>query len=169
MSAKRLALAAFILIFVWGVWQLVALFPDLPAQTLTRIEDGKDILLPKALVGMSQVAVMVGCLIYCVMMALFAHKLPDRYLKILPHSEYWLAPARREQTVAGLQSHLLWLGNATLGMFLAAFQILYMVNAGADRSHLTTTSGLISTLYLTYVFLGLLAMKNRFKRVPPGV
>ncbi len=46
----------------------------------------------------------------------------------LPNKDYWLAPERRKQSIARIQTQLIWLGNLTLVLLLAVFQLVIEAN-----------------------------------------
>lgn len=48
----------------------------------------------------------------------------------LPHKEYWLAPERREETMAAIGAYLLWFGAATNLLMLDVFRQALRVNLG---------------------------------------
>jgi uncharacterized membrane protein len=46
----------------------------------------------------------------------------------LPHKDYWLAPERREQTLAYLQSQMAWFGCVFLAFLLFAMELVFRAN-----------------------------------------
>ena len=50
-------------------------------------------------------------------------RLPAQVI-ILPNREYWLAPARRDQTVRRIADHFAWIGAATVALVLVELQVL---------------------------------------------
>jgi uncharacterized membrane protein len=62
-------------------------------------------------------------------LALAMRRLPTTAIN-LPHREYWLAPERREETVAGMVSAFLWFGSLTLLLFLDIFHQAFQVHLG---------------------------------------
>ena len=170
MNAKRMGLIAFVCIVLLGVYQLVRFFPELPAQVVTQADAyGKPTTaIAKAAMGGINVLVLVLGTAYFLSFGLFIHKLPVRYFKILPHRELWLAPDKLRSTMAYLAASLIWLGNATMLMFLSIFQMIYMVNTASLPFSLSTGTSLATTFYLSYVFIALIKFKNHFRLKNPA-
>jgi hypothetical protein len=68
----------------------------------------------------------VSMLVAC---AGWALQLLPPWLISIPNRAYWLAPARRCETLAFLQCHLLWLACLMVGFFLA----LHLLTVGANE------------------------------------
>ncbi len=73
-----------------------------------------------------------GCVIVLLVLifsgsALLMDRIPDSFLN-LPNKEYWLAPERRAETFAYINSRMLMFGNATLLFVLALFQLVIKEN-----------------------------------------
>jgi hypothetical protein len=119
------------------------------------------------------VAMYLGILLvgaaYFITALILLHKLPDRYLKILPYHEYWLAEERRRETVARLTGKLLWLGIATMLLFMATFQLIFMTNVSENKQLMEQVSPFLTTIYLTFVFIGVIRFRLDFQKVPPEV
>ena len=62
--------------------------------------------------------ILLGFTAYFIVAGVLLRRLPDRYFKVLPNRDHWLAPQHRAETVSSLCSHLLWLGVVTLALFL---------------------------------------------------
>ncbi|MFW5490130.1 MAG: hypothetical protein ACNI3A_17195 [Desulfovibrio sp.] len=165
MSTKRMGFIVFAVIVLAGACQLVIFFPELPAKVVTQSDAyGKPITtLAKAAMGGIDVLVLILGSLYFICCGLFIHKLPTRYLKILPNRDYWLAPDKLQDTMDYLATSIIWLGNATMLMFLTIFQMIYMVNTNSLAFSLSTGTSLATTLYLTYVFIALIRFKNHFR------
>jgi hypothetical protein len=164
--AKKLAVTVFLLLLAAGAAQLVVYFPDLPRQVVTQTDahGAPSTTILKVGVAAIFVIVLLFCTAWFLGLGHFLGKLPDRYFKVLPGRDYWLAPQRRAETIRSLQTHLVWLGNATLGMFLAIFQAIFVRNTGGPEFNLSTASSLFTALYLTYVFFALIKLQARFRR-----
>lgn len=169
MKARQLGLIAFVSIVLLGAIQLVMFFPDLPAQVVTQTDAyGKatTTIAKAAMGGINALVLMLGAL-YFLGCGLFVHKLPTRYFKILPNRDHWLAPDKIMGTMNYLSASLIWLGNATMLMFLGIFQMIYMVNTQSLPFSLSTGTSLATTLYLSYVFIALIKFKNHFRIASP--
>jgi len=85
----------------------------------------------------------------------------------IPHRDYWLADARRDQTAAFLQAHGLWL--SVLLSALMAFVNAQVVKAHQFQPPVLQTSAVMSALavflLLVAVWLGVLIV--RFRKAAP--
>lgn len=170
MRGKRLPLILFVVLILAGFAQLAIYFPKLPAEVVTQYttKGEPDTTLVKAAVGGIHALILAGCTAYFLLAGLLIHKLPPRYFKVLPHSDHWLSPERREASLGYLSRMILWLGVATVCMFLAIFELIYLSNTTGVNVSAATASSLISTLYLSYVFFFVIKLKNRFKLDEPA-
>jgi hypothetical protein len=46
----------------------------------------------------------------------------------LPHRDYWLAPERRQESLASLAVYMHWFGNAMIGLLLVTFELAIEAN-----------------------------------------
>jgi hypothetical protein len=46
----------------------------------------------------------------------------------MPNRDYWLAPERRQQSLAALAVYLHWFGNANIGLLAGTFQLAIQAN-----------------------------------------
>jgi uncharacterized membrane protein len=58
-------------------------------------------------------------------------RLPTRWYS-LPHPDYWLAPERREQTLAHIQRQMMWFACAIVGTILAITELVIQVNLSPE-------------------------------------
>ncbi|MDE2489499.1 MAG: DUF1648 domain-containing protein [Elusimicrobia bacterium] len=84
----------------------------------------------------------------------------------LPHKDYWLAPERREATLAYFREFFLWFGAGT-------YAVLFDLFRQTDRVNLGLAKGLAHPLatiaaYVAFALVLIVAMNVRFRRVPPG-
>lgn len=166
---KRLAMAVFAALILFGLWQFFHFFPELPARVVTQqTAAGKaSLIMGKPAVAAIYFLILIGFGAYFLGCGLFVKRLPDRYLKVLPNRDHWLAPERREATMRSLATFLLWLGVATLGMFQATFLCIFLVNTGRAEMSIDLATNFFTTLYLTYIFFSLIVLKNRFRTDTP--
>lgn len=52
----------------------------------------------------------------------------------LPHKDYWLAPERREETIAWIEGRMRWFGAATFLLLLDVFGQVLRMNLGHSRT-----------------------------------
>lgn len=166
--AHRTGIIVFGLLFLAAMAQLAIYVPDLPARVVTRAVSGDPMELPKAAAAGIFVFIVLGAAGYVALVSVLMAKLPARYFKVLPDSEYWMDPAREKETRGKLASQLVWLGNVSVALFLATYQLIFMANLDQfPVARLETATSLLSTLYLTYVFLAFITLRRQF-RIPPS-
>jgi uncharacterized membrane protein len=92
-------------------------------------------------------------------------RIPVRFVN-LPNRNYWLAPERRDATLAALGRFGGWLGYATLGLLCAVHWLVVRANAQQPpRLEQAPLVALVS-IYLVALFVGMAAVLGRFFRVP---
>jgi hypothetical protein len=88
-------------------------------------------------------------------------RLPDALIN-LPHKDYWLAPARREASLAHASCAVLAIGCATLLLLLVIFHGVYALNAelarGAGTAAAEAGTGAAPQLDLPVPFLALMGL-----------
>lgn len=95
--------------------------------------------------------------------------IPASFVNI-PNSHYWLAPERREDTVAFLRRHILWIESATLLFLIAIAQMVFTINLGGAERRLPGDFWIVLAAFVAVV-VGLVArIFLRFRREPalPG-
>ncbi len=82
----------------------------------------------------------------------------------LPNKAYWLAPERKEETIAVLSRRFLWFGSATLLLLLDLFHQSFRVQLGRARGLEHPVAGLVA--YLGFAVIWSIALIVRFSRKP---
>lgn len=91
-------------------------------------------------------------------------RIPVRFVNV-PNRNYWLAPERRDATLAALGRFGGWLGYATLGLLCAIHWLVVRANSlQPPRLEQAPLIGLVA-IYLVAMFVGAVAMLVRFFRV----
>ncbi len=80
----------------------------------------------------------------------------------LPNREHWLAPARREQTLAVLANFLGWFGVASL--LLAVVVVQMVVEANLAQTPLSAGIVWVLIAYYAYVIVSLVRLFRYFRR-----
>jgi uncharacterized membrane protein len=90
---------------------------------------------------------MLGIMVFCIMTALMI--LAPHLIRVvpvslvnLPHKDYWLAPARREETITEVSARLYAFGSAVNLFFVAVTCLVWLANR-SDPVKLDTTSVLL--------------------------
>jgi uncharacterized membrane protein len=90
-------------------------------------------------------------------------RLSDRAIN-LPDRDYWLAPARREETFRFLTAHACWLGSLMVILAVALHFMLIAVNA-AQPPRLSTPAFLaLLAAFLTAMVFWMATLWRRFRR-----
>lgn len=169
---KTIAAGVCALLILTGLWQFLTFFPDLPARVVTQqtASGEPSLVIAKAFLGAIYTVILLGGGAYFLGVGHLLHKLPERAFNILPGRDHWLAPERKAETVRSISTHFIWLGNATLIMFVGTFQAIFMVNTGRADLNLDLITNFLTTGYLTYIFIALLLFRNRFRtdKLPKG-
>lgn len=162
---KHAATILFACLALAGVWQFFLFWPALPARVVTQqtMTGAPATEIARVAVAGLYFLILLGFAAYFVVAGMLLKRLPDRFFKALPNRDHWLAPERRAETVESLCAHLLWLGVATLSLFLLTFLCIFLVNTGRTDMSLDLSSNVLTTFYLGYIFFGLLALRNRFR------
>jgi Predicted membrane protein len=116
-----------------SVAQVIYFYPLLPDRVATHFgPDGRpDSWMSKdACIAMNLIFVTVFAAFLSGTTTLIA-RLPNSAIN-LPNKEFWLAPERREQSLAWVRDQMQWMNAATLAFLVAVFQEVYRVNLLPD-------------------------------------
>ena len=69
----------------------------------------------------------VGMAVVFLVLPPLLSKIPNEWIN-MPNKDYWLAPERREQSLAAMQSWMEWLGAATIALLLSITQMTIEAN-----------------------------------------
>jgi uncharacterized membrane protein len=99
---------------------------------------------------------------------LLLSKTPPALVNI-PHRDYWLDPERRQETVAFLSKHVIWMETVTVAFLVAIAQLVFKANLGGSPPRL---SG--DFWYIFAAFIGAIAwltvkivLRFRTREEPP--
>ena len=82
----------------------------------------------------------------------------------LPNRDYWLAPERRDRTVAILGSEMLWFGNATIAFMIAVFELAIRANLPESVRLSEPVMWSLLVAYLVYSVVWLIGFYRRFAK-----
>lgn len=164
MKTRGIALALLFALILAALGQFFYFFGDLPSRVATRYDayGQPEMTLHKAAFAAFYLGTIVFFSVYGIVARYYAHKLPDRYLKIIPSHAHWLAPENRPATVAWVSGALVWVAVLTLALFAATFTLIMLSNTGQPVSSMSTTLGFLNTIYLTALFLLVMGFRKRF-------
>ena len=113
----------------------------------------------------SLIAVLVlGLMIFVfLLIPLIFKKMPPSLIN-LPNKDYWLAPERRQATMAFFNYHMLWFGVATLSLLLIVTRYAFLENLVPSGRFSFRHMGLLLLLYLAFVVWWTVVLSRRFAR-----
>ena len=92
----------------------------------------------------------------------FLRRAPNRWIN-LPRRDYWLAPERRAETVAYLGRQLLWMGSASLILFIVVFHLAFQANL-TDAPRLSPAAFPLIVAYLVFTLLWVVRFVFKFRK-----
>lgn len=117
---------------------------------------------PKAvLVGIhAGVVLLLG---FMILLNATALRMPSARIN-LPHKDYWLAPERREETLAWMDKQMQWFGAAIFTLMLDMFTQVLRMNLGRTRTLDHAWLSVVSFMVFCALWIGV--MLRRFYSVP---
>lgn len=167
MRNRTLALLLFALMLAIALGDLAYHYPLLPERMATHFGPSGE---PNGWMPKSGFAVFtVGLLAFLdaqlLGTAFFLRRIPDAQIN-LPNKGYWLAPARREATLATIGSYLVWFGVAIQTLVAGVFHLVYRANLTPDP-RLGGTVWIYLAAFLVFTLVWLMDMMRRFAATPP--
>jgi uncharacterized membrane protein len=149
MNNQKTAMGVFVLLCIACVVHALCYYPRLPAQVAQHFGAFGQ---PDAWGSKMQFLIMhVVTISFMAAMILGSGlgmtKIPNSMINV-PNKDYWLAPERREQTVAYIQSRLLWLGSCVMIFWLDLAHQSFQVHLGAATklNHVWVSSTILLTV-----------------------
>jgi uncharacterized membrane protein len=161
----RVSRAVLLLLALLGVAQLVHFYPVLP-ETVASHFDGAGrpngfqsrdgfVLLSASILAMT--------VLICGGIGLVLGRIPSKWIN-LPNREHWLAPERREETIASISGQLEWFGAASLGLYLFILQAVIQTNFTSKPSLDTASTFTALGMFLAYTAVWTVRFVRRFRR-----
>ena len=82
----------------------------------------------------------------------------------VPNKEYWLAPERREETMAFFKAQFAWFGCGFLGFLLVVNQLVFDANRTSPRRLNSTAFVTAMILFLAFVGIWTVRLIVRFSK-----
>ncbi|MGQ0553143.1 MAG: DUF1648 domain-containing protein [Planctomycetota bacterium] len=164
---NRLALFVLLALMLLFGAQAAYYYPQMPERMATHFDfsgQADGYMSRSALIWVTAfTALMSGGMMFGI--ALLLKRLPDSLIN-MPNKDYWLVPARRDESLDAMTGSLLWIGSATMGLMLVVFQSIYRANL--DGSNAVGWSAMVLLgVYLLIVLAIAVRMMRRF-RMPSG-
>jgi len=83
----------------------------------------------------------------------------------LPNKEYWLAPERRQETVAFFKAQFAWFGCGLLVFLLVVNELVFKANHALPRRLDNTAFAIALVAFLAYVGIWTVRLVLRFSRI----
>lgn len=121
--------AVTLLLVALALLQLVHYWPLLPEVMATHFDasgqaDGWS---SKSSFLITNLLFTLGMAALFLALPLLLNKIPNEWIN-MPNKEYWLAPERREETLATMQIWMEWIGAATVALLIAITQMTIEAN-----------------------------------------
>ncbi len=165
---KNIHVAAFALLLLLGVVQLVWYFPELPLKVATNFGANGDANGWSTRNDFATIYIVTlgGTALVFFLIYLFIPRIPPRLISI-PSRDYWLAPERKDRTLALVARRLLIMGNGTLCFVLLLFKFTIDANLVKDGPpSLGAGSWVAMGAYLAFVLGWMVALFWRLKPPP---
>ncbi len=168
MNRHAIALWVLFSLLVAGLAHAALYFPRLPGRVASHFGAGGK---PDGwstrteFVGV-HAATLVGAAMVTLAIPRLVRVLPSTWIS-LPHAGYWLAAERKDETVQYLARWMMWLGSATLALFIGIGDLAFRANLRADPA----LGGAVwwpLGAYFAFVAVWIAALYVRFWRVPRG-
>lgn len=98
-------------------------------------------------------------------LAAFLPRLPNAMINV-PHKDYWLAPERRDESLRGMTSMLVWIGVATLLFLVALFRMTWTANL-SESGELGDGFWILLAGYLGITLGVAIGGMMRYRKPPP--
>lgn len=147
------------------IWQIVYWYPQLPDVIPSHFDSQGNV---DGEMAKTPFFVLMTCLnalflIGFPLLGKLLSKLPDSLIN-LPNKEYWLAPERRESTVAQTTNFLAAIGWITSWLMIGIIQLSALVAIGS-RETINPESGVLIGVYVVAIF-GMVAWLFWSYRIP---
>ena len=165
MNCLKIARFVFYSILLLLLVQTVYYYPKLPEQMASHFNaagEPDDWTGKQAFFFLMWGMYLLITLIFAAMGPLLS-RIPESMVN-LPNRGYWFAPERKAETVRVLSEYMLWMGSATLVLFLAIMHITVEANIGVDPG--IGPPWLIIGSYLGFTVLWCIAFFLRFAGKP---
>ncbi|HXW50578.1 MAG TPA: DUF1648 domain-containing protein [Candidatus Acidoferrales bacterium] len=165
LTAVRTSTIPVIALLAVAALQIAYYYPRLPALVASHFDVSgmPNRYEPKATFLVLYVGVLVGLAVVYVVIPRLMLALPVEYIN-LPNKAYWLAPERREATVAFFMDRFTIFGAATLALIVLVFQLGFTANLSTQTFPSTTAFWLLGA-YGAFAVGWLATMVLRFSRV----
>jgi uncharacterized membrane protein len=164
MRAQR---GIFFALLLAAALQIVYFYPLLPDTVASHFDSAgrPNGSMPKGGFMALYVGLLALMVVNFLIIPIFLERLPESLVN-LPNKRYWLAPERRAQAWAKIQTYLLAFGNGAVALMLFVFQLALLANLSESRV-LSPAIWILLAAFIAFV-LGCLFRLFRAFRLPPG-
>lgn len=150
-----------------AAFQLAWAYPQLPETVATHFDGAgrANGWMPRDTFVAFQVGLISIMLVSFVGLPRWLGRLPAQSFS-LPHRDYWLAPERRDQTLAAIRRQMMWLACAIVGMIVAITHLVIETNLASRPALPSATMWVLLAAFLIFTAVWTGRFVLRFRR--PG-
>jgi serine/threonine-protein kinase len=150
-----------------AVVQLAWAYPQLPESVATHFDGAgrPNGWMTRDLFVAFQAGLIAVMLLSFVALPRWLSRVPTRWYS-LPHRDYWLAPERRDRTLADIRRQMMWLACAIVAMIVAITQLVIEANLASGPVLPRTTVWILLAVFLLFSAVWTARFVLRFLR--PG-
>lgn len=147
---------------------LARIWDRLPGRMATHFgaggeADGWSSKLKFVVFGFALVVMFVGIFGF---LSMLLRKAPNSWIN-MPNKHYWLAPERRERTLAQLQPHLDWMGFLSVAFALYAMQRVAAANMAPEAAQLPRDFAYGTMAFVAAFLVWGIGLPMSYRRLPP--
>jgi len=151
-----------------AVLQLAWAYPQLPAIVATHFDGAgrPNGWMRRDMLVVFQAGLIAVMLLSFVGLPRWLGRMPTSWYS-LPHRDYWLAPERRDETLADIQRQMMWLASAIIGMIIVITQLVIQANLASEPVLPRATVWTLLAVFLVFTAVWTVRFILRFRR-PSG-
>ncbi len=162
---KKLYIWILALLLLAVVLQWLNYYPQLPDVMVSQFDGQGDptTRMPRETFSLFYWGTMVLMLLIFVVLPPFMGRLPVSWWN-LPHRDYWLAPERRETTMAVVRAYMFWCGFGTILFFMFLFQFTVSFHLNNRERMSMTGFWVLFAAFLVFITIWTVMFVLRFKK-----
>jgi uncharacterized membrane protein len=166
-ASMRAARAAFLILLLVSGFQVLHYYPKLPEQVASHFDgagEANGFQSRSMFLAFHAGAIVIPSVIFLLVPALL-HRIPPALIN-MPRKDYWLAPGRRESSLALMAALLTWFGVASLALVTVVIELVLRANLpGGDGRLSPVLLWALLGAYFLFVGIWLCLVFTRFRRV----
>jgi uncharacterized membrane protein len=164
----RAARTTFLILLLVSGFQILHYYPRLPEQVASHFDgsgEANGFQSRPMFLAFHAGSIVLLSVVFLLVPALL-HRIPPALIN-MPRKDYWLAPERRESSMALLAALLTWFGVASLALTTVVIELVLRANlpGGSGRLSAVLLWALLGAYFL-FVGIWLFVVFTRFRRIP---